>query len=64
MASSTKTWLPRLKFIANLLCNYIRRYEEKIKSRMTEPQQVILDAALAACEALDVVLDLLVSDGT
>lgn len=59
MPVSQKTWLPQLALIAQKLCNYIRRYEEKIKAPMTDDQKAIVDAALVACEALDVLVALL-----
>jgi uncharacterized membrane protein len=59
MALSQKTWLPQLAKIAQRLCAYIRRYEEKIKAPMTDEQKAIVDAALLACSALDVLIAVL-----
>lgn len=50
---ATRTYLPRLIAIARLLCNYMRRYEQQIKSRLTAPQIALFDALLVACDALE-----------
>lgn len=59
MALNQKTWLPQLLKIATKLCSYIRRYEEKIKAPMTDDQKAIVDAALVACTALEVLVEVL-----
>jgi len=59
MALSQKTWLPQLLKLGQRLCSYIRRYEEQIKRPMTDDQKAIVDAALVACHALDVLVELL-----
>jgi hypothetical protein len=59
-----KTYLPKLLFIARLLCNYIRRWESKIKDNIPEESWPILDAALTACDALEVLVQTLVGTST
>ncbi len=54
--ANRKTFLPELARVAQRLCNYMRRYEATIKSFMDDDQKAIFDAALAACEALDAVM--------
>lgn len=51
-----KTYLPKLLLIARLVCNYIRRYESKIKDTIPEESWPVLDGVLTACDALEVVI--------
>lgn len=60
-----KTYLPKLLFIARLLCNYIRKYEDKIRTNLgTDANRAKLDALLLACDALEVVLEAIVPIST
>lgn len=62
--ANQKTFLPQLLKIAHMLCRYMQRYETFIKSFLDEDQQAIFDAALAACHALDVMLETVIPDLT
>ena len=50
---AARTYLPHLIFIARTLCGYMKRWERQIKDNLTDEQEVLFDAVLAACEALE-----------
>jgi len=52
-----RTYLPYLRFLAEQFCAYIDRNRPKIIEFIGEDNIAILDAANAACAALDVVLN-------
>lgn len=54
----SKTYIPKLVYIARLLCAYMKRYERQIKAHLTEPQIALFDALLVACEALEAAITL------
>jgi hypothetical protein len=58
-----RTYLPGLRFVARALCAYIRRYERQIRENLSAPNQILMDAALAACAALDIALDAVIPVG-
>lgn len=57
-----RTYLPRLLFLAQLICKYIRKYETTIRSNIPDDQETVLDGFLVACELLEDVLLALVPD--
>lgn len=60
---AARTYLPTLRFLARGLCLFIRRYEDQIRGNLSAPNEVFLDAALAACGALDAALAPLIPQG-
>lgn len=62
--ANQKTWLPKLLLLAQALCKYIRRYEDKIKSMLPEGGPAAVDAVLLACDALETVILLVIPPAT
>lgn len=53
-----RTYLPKLQFLARLLCGYIARWERQLRANMTNEQEALLDAVMTACQALDAAIDI------
>jgi len=58
LASGFKSYLPKLLLIARTMCNYIRRYQDKIAENLGEDGVSILNAVLTACDALEIAIEL------
>lgn len=56
LASGFKSYLPKLLKLAQTVCNYIRRYQDKIAENLGEDGEALLDAVLVACDALEVAI--------
>lgn len=61
---SVRTYLPKLLLILRLLCGYISRYRERIETFIGPENVAALDAVVAACEAMEAILVVLVPSGT
>lgn len=56
-----RTYLPQLLFILKLVCRYMLRYEDRIKSNLGGGSaEAAFDAALAACQVLVPILESLI----
>jgi len=51
-----KTYLPKLSLILLLVCRYILRWNVQIKANIPEESAPLVDAVLAACQALEIVV--------
>jgi hypothetical protein len=56
LPSGFKSYLPKLLLIARAVCNYIRRYQDKIAENLGEDGVALLAAVLVACDALEVAI--------
>jgi imidazoleglycerol phosphate dehydratase HisB len=62
---SLRTYLPTLRFLARALCSYADRNSVRIKSHLgTDAHRTAFDVAIAACKALDVILDEIIGTPT
>lgn len=61
---AVKTYLPMLLVVLRKTCQYIKRWEDKIKANVGEDNVALVDAVVVACEALEVVVDALTPSGT
>lgn len=54
---AAKTYIRGLAKVAQQLCKYGRKYETQIRAHLTTEQESLFNAALAACAALDVAIN-------
>ena len=59
---ASKTYIPGMILIMKKLCHFMQTHESVIKVYLSPGNQTLFDAALAACKALDVALDLIYHD--
>lgn len=57
-----KTYLPKLLTILTLVCRYILRWNDKIKSNLPSEAAPLVDAVVTACQALAVYVDEAIPD--
>lgn len=48
---SKRTYVPTLVYWLHRVCVYITRYRAQLRAFLTDDQEILLDAVLAACEA-------------
>lgn len=60
---SLRTYLPTLLALLRATCNYIGRNRDRIERFIGEENIAALDAVVTACEALEVILEVIVPHG-